>query len=858
MILKNTNRISLKNILGNKFSILSLILLSIIFFLFHSMDKGRLNFSERITNEPEKAPNDWLYMQRAFPYGLIDTRAYFKAIADKKTKFSNTGRFNAEWKFCGPTNQSGRITDIEMTQGFPQTIYVGSASGGIFRSGDDGDTWIPIFDEALSLSIGDMALAPSDNEIMYVGTGEANAGGGSIAYDGNGVYKTTDGGDNWEHLGLDNVGNIGKVVVHPHDPQTCFVAAMGPLFQNSEERGVYKTQDGGDTWDKVLFLNDSTGGIDLAIHPQNPDTIFAATWERIRRVNRRAYGGPSSGIFRSFDGGDTWQELLEGLPSTAGRIGIAISQSNPEILYAVYVHEISSLIKGIYKSTNNGNSWTEVNSADIYDQAFMYWFGKIIIDPEDPDVVYYPGFIAQKSTDGGDSWNDIFEDVHADQHAICIDPNNPERVLLGNDGGAFESTNGGNTYDQYLGIPSFQFYTTEADQSLSGRIYGGAQDNGTVRTSGFEINEWESIYGGDGFKVLVDPTDNTYVYAEYQYGNLASSNDGGFYFAPATNGISPFDRKNWNTPVVFDPADPSILYYGTNKLYKSTNRASTWQPISPDLTNNLPQNNLTYGTITSISVSHADTKIIYTGTDDGKVSLTTDGGDNWNTISSTLPKRWVTSIVTDPEDAATAYIAYSGYRFGENIGHIYKTNNLGIDWIDISGNLPDVPINDIVKPSSDNSIYVATDIGVFYTTDDGVQWNLLQNGMPQVVITDLVHHEADNLLVAATYGRGMYRIDLDDLISSTGETDYTNHGGLKVYPNPFSENTSIKVSIEHSGIYSINILDANGNFVKNISNSFLEKGDHEFEFGSVQIPAGLYLCEVRGVASHKITKLIKG
>ena len=280
-------------------------------------------------------------------------------------------------------------------------------------------------------------------------------------------------------------------------------------------------------------------------------------------------------------------------------------------------------------------------------------------------------------------------------------------------------------------------------------------------------------------------------------------------------------------------------------------------PISPDLTYNLPQNNLTYGTITSISVSPANPKIIYTGTDDGKVSLTTDGGDQWKTISSNLPKRWVTSIVTDPQEAATAYVAYSGYRFGENIGHIYRTNNSGVDWIDISGNLPDVPINDIIKPSNGNSIFVATDIGVFYTTDEGEYWNILDSGLPQVVITDLVHHEDDNLLVAATYGRGMYRLDLDELISSTDQPVDVKTLALTAFPNPFSENTSIKVSITHSGNYSINILDIKGNLVKNISSNYMEQGDHAFEFASTQFPPGLYLCEVKNATTHKIIRLIK-
>lgn len=855
----------LSHLLLSIFYLMSFILFSIK--LISGLDsfskKHQLNtISENVISGEEQEPNDWLYSQRSYPYGLIDSKAYVKAVAYSKEKSLQNkfrgGLLSKPWEFCGPTNMGGRITDIEMTDDL-STIFVGSASGGIFKSIDQGSSWSPIFDDETSLSIGDMAIAQSDNKIMYVGTGEANAGGGSIAYDGNGVYKTNDGGITWAHIGLDSMGSIGKVTINPAHPDICFVAAMGYLFQNNPDRGLYRSLNGGFTWDKVLFINDSTGIIDIAINPVHPDTIYAAAWERVRRVNRRLYGGPSSGIFRSTNGGNTWKELTKGLPISSGRIGLAIADSSPEILYAYYTDATTGTLDDIYKSLDNGETWFHLNTSGIIDAPYMWWFGKIFTDPNNAATVYMTSYYMYKSIDGGNTWNQIFSGSHVDQHTICVKSKNSKKVLLGNDGGAYLSQNGGNGYVNLNGIPTMQFYSCEIDHTFPSRLYGGAQDNGVLRTITGNINGWQSIVGGDGFRVLVDPSDNHYVYAEIQYGALERSTNGGSSFTGSTSGIGSQDRKNWNVPVIMNPLKPSTLYYGSNRLYKSTDRAISWSVISPDLTSHAVNNEIVYGTITTISVSPVNDDIIYVGTDDGNVQVTINGGNTWTSVSSSLPDRWVTSVVADPNDENSAYVTLSGFRFGEPIGHIYKTSSQGNKWTDISGDLPDAPINDLIVTQLLGTLIVATDIGVLYSVNQGLNWELLGVGLPNVVCTDLTLHFQQNILLVATYGRGLFKINLDDINTSVTDIEEYNNLEFQALPNPFTESTIIKFYAHRDMVYMVSVFNNSGVCIKTLYNRYLEKGIHEFTFEASQLPGGIYYCKIISVDNtvSKIIKLIK-
>ena len=748
---------------------------------------------------PKTYPSDFLFAQRSFPHGKIDKAAYYKAISERKNSTSRRS-FNNPWTEKGPFNICGRVTDIEMPHDDTATIYAGSASGGIFKSEDRGTTWAPIFDTALSLSIGDIAIANTDSKVIYVGTGESNAGGGSLAYDGLGVYKSVDGGDTWAAKGLEFAGSIGRVVIDPNDDSIVFVAAMGALFENDTNGGVYKTEDGGDSWTQILTKSDSTGAIDLAIHPQDGNLLYAAMWERVRRPYNRQYGGETSGLYRSSDGGETWEELTTGLPSDGndkGRIGIAISESSPNILYAYYADKTGNL-EGIYRSDDGGDTWVSKSTIGITNVPFLWWFGKVSISPSNPDEVYVTSLTMHRSTDGANTWNEVFRDAHVDHHSLYIHPQDESLILNGNDGGVYLAGPSGPTSSTYLnGMSNFQFYTCEINPHNPEILLGGAQDNGTNIFDG--LNEWRRIYGGDGFRVQVDPEDPLRIYAEFQRGNIATSANGGSSFSTATSGLT--GRRNWNCPLVLDPNAPQVLYTGGQRLHRTINKAQSWTPISPVLINeNNPTGNLEFGTLTAIDVSRHTSDVIYIGTDDGKVWVTLDYGETYSDISEGLPQRWITSLTHDPYLESGIYVTVSGFRFGEAEAQVYYSEDYGSSWKSIGSGLPDVPCNDIVADDLlDGTIYVATDIGVYVSDDRGESWAVLGIDLPTVPTLDLDLNE--RLLAVATFGRGMYTYDLP-LVSSVSEV-HTQI--VKVYPNPASDFIEIDSAVRHLDLKVYNI-----------------------------------------------------
>ncbi len=840
----------------NSISINQLLILLIISSLMFTVSTSCSDFNQELDEEAienELKPNDWFFRQRAYPQGKINKTAYKEAIR-KRSVLLNTQSLqrdeNPDWIQCGPFNIGGRLVDVEMSATNSSTIYIGAAAGGIFRSYDLGQNWEPIFDDQASLSIGDIAIAPSDPNLIYVGTGEANAGGGSLAYDGLGVFKSTDAGDTWTDTGLSDVGSIGKVLVDPNNPDHAYVAAMGDLFGNNADRGVYRTEDGGASWTKSLFLNDSTGAIDLAIHPTNGDIIYAATWERIRRPSFRKYGGPASGIHKSTDGGNTWIELTgNGLPtSNKGRIGIAIANSNPDVLYAAYADE-TGFFKGLYKSINAGSNWNlmpDPPTNNLY-SSYGWWFGKIFVDPTNEDVLFLAGIDMFRSLDGANSWENVSSgsSLHPDQHAVYIHPLDPTMVLIGNDGGLYLSNESGgqSTWNHFENLPITQFYTCEFDAQNPERLYGGTQDNSSMRTFSGAADEWEIIYFGDGFVTMVDPIDNSFVYTEYQYGNFAKSTTGGapFSFSGALNGISNSDRKNWNTPVVFDPSNPSTLFYGSNKLYRSLNRADSWAPISGDLTDGGGNGNLIFGTLTTIAVSPVDNNIIYTGADDGSVNVTTNGGDDWTNISTDLPTRWISKVEAHPTDPMIAYLTISGYRYNDPLPHVFKTNDQGATWESISSNLPDVPVNDIIVDADNEGwIYLATDIGVFVTFTEGENWTLLGEGMPNTPIVDICLHRPTNMLLAATYGRSMYKANLKSLTSVKNINTSLATLKMNVFPNPITPLSKIYLELDESELVELQIIDQQGKLLATIFKGTLPTGKHVFDLPSLTQSATYY------------------
>ncbi len=800
----------------------------------------------------DKLPNDYMFMQRAYPTGQIKSGAYAVAARWKEEQNRQHRNSEAVWEFAGPLNTGGRITDLEVSTDPDHAIYVGAASGGVFKSEDAGATWTPIFDEQPMLSIGDIALAPSDQDILYVGTGEVNAGGGSLAYDGDGVYRSSDGGLTWESKGLTEVGSIGKVLIDHDNPDIVYVGAMGPLFRNDSNRGVYKSTDGGESWTQSLFISNKTGIIDMAIDPTNAQIVYAVAWERERTPENRSYGGPTSGIYKSIDGGATWNELTNGLPTAGnlkGRISIDIAISNPEVLYASYA-DASGNIQGMYKTIDAGATWVSISSAGLTNVGFHWWFGGLFVNPENENEVYHVGFDMANTTDGGASWQPTFTNVHVDQHALAFHPDDASVVYLGNDGGLYTSQNAGATSIKDLTLPITQFYRFYADPSNPDRLLGGTQDNNTILTTTAGLSDWNPIFGGDGFQPLVDKDNSNIVYALSQRGNLGKSINGGASFSSALSGVNPSDRNNWDTPIAFDPQDNSIMYYGTNRLYRSTDQAAIWTAISPDLTSGPSSGNLTFGTLTSIDISPLDSSVIYMGTDDGNVWSSTDGGSSYTNISAGLPDRWVTRVQASPNAPDEVFVTLSGYRFGEDDGHVLMSTDQGASWIDVSGNIPDIPVNDIEIDEYDN-LYIATDIGVLASSDMGVSWQPFGQNMPSVVVTDLHIDSNTQTLYAATYGRSSYKTDLSSNPLSVNDFSQSMVE-MHLYPNPATTEFTISLAQNSNQQATVSIFNQLGQL------------QQQFEMNTLQqvisldgYTSGMYIVQLQ-MGSHTLSrKLLK-
>ena len=785
--------------------------------------------------EEREDTSEWFVQQRLYPYGTFNYEAYNEAITAARS-MQNAARTETTpvWQFAGPTNIGGRITDIEMPSNDQQTIYIAAASGGVFKSTDQGNNWAPIFDQNSSLSIGDIAIAPSNSNILFVGTGEPNNGRGSVTYDGQGVFKSTDAGATWTSVGLQNTRTTGRIAIDPTNSNKVFVATMGDLFGTGPNRGLYRTTDGGLTWSQVLYVNDSTGAIDVCINPSNTNIVYATTWTRIRRPTYYNYGGAGGNIYKSTDGGTTWSILTTGLPANnanIGKISIDISASNPSKLYATYSDPVGAFV-GMYVTTNGGTSWSTVSGnsfllSNLAPSSQFFWGGRVKIDPNNSNTLYIGDLSMWKSTDGGGTWNDIGQAYHVDHHATFVHPANSSLVLEGTDGGFFLSTDGGSTWNTAQNLPISQFYHCEVDNSNPSNLYGGMQDNGTAYTPTGNTYDWQPVFGGDGFYAKVDPTNNLYNYYEYQYGNLSVS----------MNGINQNEPSNWNSPIEMNPLHPGSVYVGRKSVYKSTDHGNNWNAISPDLTAGPQTGNLVFHTLTTISCSRVDTNIIWAGCDDGTVQVSSNNGGSWTNVSAGVPVRWITRVTADPVMAGRAYVTVSGFKWHEYTPHILKTDNYGQTWTDISSNLPQAPVNDIiVDPQNNNILYAATDVGVYFSTNLGGNWQSAGTGLPLVPIMDLVLHNGTRTLVAATYGRSMWTMDLNQLLG-THELSTVN-SSVFVFPDPVKDHFT--VSLKTNNTAHLDIFSADGKLVMTkelfSENEVVDRNE---------LPAGIYLYVVK-------------
>ena len=716
--------------------------------------------------ERESPPEDWFVTQR-MTHGGIPVGATARAAAQAEVLNAAAELAGPEaaskWAFAGPTNIGGRVVDIAVDPVVADTVYIAAATGGVWASRDKGANFKSIWPATNPQAMG--ALAIASNGTLFAGTGEANPGGGSITYGGSGIYRSTDRGRNWQLVGLTNSGAIGRIMIDPSNPQHIFAAAAGQLYNRGGERGVYESIDGGTTWAlKLAGDNDTTGAVDLAIDPTNSNRIYAAMWDHYREPDLRTYGGVGSGIFRSLDGGATWQRLGNGLPAvaaTVGRIGLAVAVANPQHLYAIY-NQTSGYFSGFYQSLDGGETWTKLANSSTLSGAqssYGWWFGRVWVDPLDQAHVFAAGVYLCESKNSGASFTGEFN-PHSDHHALAWDLKVPGRVYLGNDGGTYRSdVNGSN--DQWIaGVsqPFTQFYSVDVSEQDSTRLVGGAQDNGVNRSYGGGVG-WNSYVGGDGLEALIDPSNQDDVYGCSQYGDCLRSTNGGNTSSDFT-GATGSARRNWLTPLQFDPSNPAVLYYAGNLVNRSADRGVHWSVISPDLTGGPGRDpSYPFGTVTTVAAAKSDPNRLLAGTDDGRLWFTTNLGANWTQVSDPhLPGTWVTRVVFDPINSLVAYATFSGFRAGAALPYVLETADGGTTWTSIAGNLPQAPVNDVVVVGT--TLYVGTDVGVYASKNGRAKWRAAGPGLPNVPIMDLEYRASSNTLYAATFGRGMYLLPL--------------------------------------------------------------------------------------------------
>ncbi|MBN1225102.1 MAG: hypothetical protein JXB23_17770 [Candidatus Aminicenantes bacterium] len=696
---------------------------------------------------------------------------------------------NLKWRQIGPAAFGGRIDDVEAVPGSPEIIYIGAASGGIFKSEDNGMTWKAVFDQVgTALTIGDIAIAPSDPNIVWAGTGEPNNRQSSSW--GDGVYRSLDGGQTWQCMGLKDTHHIGRIAIDPANPQVVFVAALGHLWGPNAERGIFRTRDGGKTWEKSLFINEDTGCVDVVME-DNGRIIYAAAYQRRRQAWGFIGGGPHAGIYRSLDQGNSWERLSNGLPEgDTGRIGLAVSRGDSPNVYAVIQHKEG----GYFRSQDHGQTWVHM-SKPAYPHMFMVYFSKIRVDPQNPDKIWDLGYGVSVSIDGGKTFTDkgTWENIHTDHHALWIDPNDPDHLLLAGDGGFYMSYNGSKTWEFVNNLPIAQFYAIGIDTRKPYWVYGGAQDHGAYglpsrSDSRFGIRNCDvvPVAFGDAFYCVVDPENPHIVYTENQEGRLLQINMKTHeerVIRPVPDNPEEVYRFNWKCPLILSPHDHKTLYYGGNKILKSGDQGYSWETISPDLTQNQDWKKLPimgmerteetisvnygvahFGTITTLSESPVQAGLIYAGTDDGNVQVTIDGGRNWSNLSGRFrlsKPYWVSHVRASNHGAGTAYVCFDGHWADDFAPYLFKTEDFGKTWKSIRGDLPDgMVVNTLAEhPRNPNLLFIGTEFGLFLSVNGGANWVLARSNLPRVPVDDIIVNARENDLILGTHGRGIFIMD---------------------------------------------------------------------------------------------------
>lgn len=692
-------------------------------------------------------------------------------------------------RLVGPAVISGRVVAFAVNPKNRAEYYAAAASGGVWKTINAGTTWTPVFDGEGSYSIGTVILDPKNPSIVWVGTGENNAQR-SVSW-GDGVYKSEDGGHSWKNMGLKKSEHIGRIVIDPRDSRTLYVAAQGPLWSSGGDRGLFKTTDGGKTWKNVLpYVTDNTGVTDVVMDSDNPDTLYAATWQRRRHVFTYISGGPESAIYKTNDAGETWTKLKSGLPTgDLGRIGLAIAPGDSSMIYATVEAEAGK--SGIFRSTDYGATW-EKRTGNI---AQAMYYAQLTVDPKDKDRVYMPNVYFQVSDDGGKTFHALGErSKHVDNHVIWIDPNDTNYYLVGCDGGIYDSYDRGATWNFMGNLPLGQFYDVTYDFAKPFYyVYGGTQDNSSwggpsrnKSASGIVNSDWFQTHGGDGFRSQVDPQDPNTIYAELQYGNIVRFDrrtGEAVGVQPQEGKNDPPNRWNWDSPVIISPHSHTRLYFASQRLYRSDDRGDTWKPISGDLTRHIDRNTLPvmgkiwsadaiaknestspYGNIVALAESPKQEGLIYVGTDDGLIQVTEDNGAHWTkyeTFPGVPDKTYVSRIIASPANADTVYAAFDNHKNGDYKPYLLRSTDRGKTWTSIVANLPETgPVLAIAEDTvNDKLLFAGTEYGLWFSVDSGKKWVQLKGNFPTIAVRDVVVQPRDGDLIVATFGRGIYILD---------------------------------------------------------------------------------------------------
>ena len=710
----------------------------------------------------------------------------------KKEPNTDTTLTGFEFRSIGPAFMSGRIADIAIHPEDDNTWYIAVGSGGVWRTHNSGVTWKPIFDDQKVYSIGCIAIDPNQPTTVWVGTGE-NVGGRHVSF-GDGIYKSMDGGNSWKNMGLKRSEHISKIIVHPENADIVYVAVQGPLWSSGGERGFYLTEDGGETWVKTLGNEEWTGVTDMVIDPDDPDVIYVATWDRHRTVAAYMGGGPGSGLHKSTDGGKTWIQLKAGLPKTRmGKIGLAISPQKSNVLYAAI--ELDRRTGAVYRSEDYGMTWKKM-SATVSGGTGPHYYQELYASPHQFDRIYLMDVRFQVSEDGGKTFSRVPDDhKHVDNHAMAFRADDPNYLLVGCDGGVYESFDLGKNWRYMANLPLTQFYKVAVDDTEPFyNVYGGTQDNNTQggpsRTDnvhGIRNADWYVVLGGDGHQPATEPGNPDIVYAQWQQGNLTRvdrTTGEIVYIKPQPGPDDPVERFNWDAPILVSPHDPKTLYFGSQRLWKSTNRGDSWTAISTDLTKDLERIEQPimgkkqswdnawdiyamsdYSTITNISESPKQPGLIYVGTDDGLIQITENGGESWRKIPVSklgVPATaFVNDIKADLFDVNTVYVCLDNHKFGDYAPYFFKSSDKGKTWQKMTTNLPDTTlvwrmVQDHVRKEL---LFLATEFGIYTSLSGGADWIRLKDGLPTISFRDLAIQKRENDLVAASFGRGIYVLD---------------------------------------------------------------------------------------------------